>query len=94
MSKREIAEKLDIDPTNRTKMREMFKRVMQKSYIQIDGETEDDWDNGFLLTKIRSTKKAISVRFNDTYIPLLDQLSSHFTEFYLDYVKDFSRLSS
>ncbi len=94
MSKRDIAEKLDIDPTNRAKMREMYKRVMQKSYIQIDGETEDDWDDGFLLIQIKSTKKDISVRFNDTYIPLLDQLSTHFTEFYLDYVKDFSRLSS
>lgn len=94
MPKRDIAEKLDIDPTNRAKMREMFKRVMQKSYIQIDGETEDDWDDGFLLTQLKSTKKDISVRFNDTYIPLLDQLSTHFTEFYLDYVKDFTRLSS
>ena len=28
------------------------------------------------------------------YLPLLDQLSSHFTEFYIDYVKDFTRLSS
>lgn len=94
MPKKDIAEKLDIDPTNRSKMREMFKRVMLKSYIQIDGKTEDEWDDGFLITQIRSTKKNISVRFNDMYIPLLDQLSSHFTEFYIDYVKDFTRLSS
>ena len=94
MSKRDIAEKLEIDPTNRSKMRDMFKRVMMKSYIQIDGDTEDEWDDGFLITQIKSTKKDISVRFNDMYIPLLDQLSSHFTEFYLDYVKDFTRLSS
>lgn len=94
MPKKDIAEKLEIDPTNRSKMREMFKRVMLKSYIQIDGETEDEWDDGFLITQIRSTKKNISVRFNDMYIPLLDQLSSHFTEFYIDYIKDFSRLSS
>ena len=93
-SKRDIAEKLEIDPTNRSKMRDMFKRVMMKSYIQIDGDTEDEWDDGFLITQIKSTKKDISVRFNDMYIPLLDQLSSHFTEFYIDYVKDFTRLSS
>ena len=94
MSKKDIAEKLEIDPTNRSKMRDMFKRVMLKSYIQIDGETEDEWDDGCLITQIKSTKKDISVRFNDMYIPLLDQLSSHFTEFYIDYVKDFTRLSS
>lgn len=57
MSKKDIAEKLEIDPTNRSKMRDMFKRVMLKSYIQIDGETEDEWDDGFLITQIKSTKR-------------------------------------
>lgn len=94
MSKRDIAEKLDIDPTNRTKMREMFKRMVQKSYVEIDGDGDLEYLDGVLLTGIKSTKKEISVRFNDTYMPLLDQLSAHFTEFYLEYVKDFSRLSS
>ncbi len=94
MSKRDIAETLNIDKSNRPKMRDMFKRVMQKSYIQIDGETEEEWNDGFLITQIKSTKKEISVRFNDTYVPLLDKLTSHFTEFYLDYVKEFKNLSS
>lgn len=92
MSKLDIAEKLDIDKSNRPKMREMFKKMMQKSYIEL-GDNEE-WDDGFLFTQVKSTKKDISIRFNDVYLPLLDQLSSHFTEFYLDYVKDFSRLSS
>ena len=94
LSKRDIAEKLNIDHTNRPKMREMFKRMVIKSYIMLDGETEDDYLDGVLLTNLKSTKKEISVKFNDVYLPLLDQLSSHFTEFYLDYVKDFTRLSS
>lgn len=94
LSKRDIADKLSIDPTNRSKMREIFKRMVQKSYIQFDGETEDDWLDGVLLTNVKSTKKDISVKFNETYLPLLDELSSHFTEFYLEYVKDFTRLSS
>lgn len=94
MSKRDIAEKLNIDPTNRAKMREMFKKMVQKSYVQLDGTGDLEYLDGVLLTGIKSTKKEISVRFNDMYLPLLDQLSSHFTEFYLEYVKDFSRLSS
>lgn len=94
LSKIDVAEKLNIDPSNRPKLRDMFKRMFQKSYIQIDGETEDEWDDGFLITRIRSDRKYIYVQFQEGYLPLLDELSSHFTEFYLDYVKDFKRLSS
>lgn len=99
LPKKDIAEKLNIDPSNRPKMRDMFKRMVNKSYIQIDGDSKIIGDgieymDGVLLTGIKSTKTSISVRFNDMYMPLLDQLSSHFTEFYLEYVKDFTRLSS
>lgn len=92
--KKDILEKLKIDPTNGSKLRQMFERVVKKSFVQLDGPTEDDWLDGFLLYQIKSNRKTVSVRFNETYIPLLDHLSSHFTEFYLDYVKDFKRLSS
>lgn len=94
MRKKDIADKLNIDSKNRNKMRETFKKVVLKSYVQFDGETEDDYLDGVLLTNVKSTKKDISVKFNETYLPLLDQLSSHFTEFYLEYVKDFTHLSS
>lgn len=94
LSKKDVVEKLSIDPTNRSKLRDMFKKMMQKSYVQFDGPSEDEWEDGFLLTNVRSTKKEISVKFNEVYLPLLDRLSSHFTEFYLDYVKDFTRMSS
>lgn len=94
LSKKDVVEKLSIDPTNRSKLRDMFKKMMQKSYVQFDGPSEDEWEDGFLLINVRSTKKEISVKFNEVYLPLLDRLSSHFTEFYLDYVKDFTRMSS
>lgn len=94
LSKKDVVEKLSIDPTNRSKLRDMFKKMMQKSYVQFDGPSEDEWEDGFLLISVRSTKKEISVKFNEVYLPLLDRLSSHFTEFYLDYVKDFTRMSS
>lgn len=94
LSKKDVVEKLSIDPTNRSKLRDMFKKMMQKSYVQFDGPSEDEWEDGFLLISVRSTKKEISVKFNEVYLPLLNRLSSHFTEFYLDYVKDFTRMSS
>lgn len=94
LPKIDIQEKLGITQQNGTWLRETFKKVVQKSYIQLNGQSADEWHDGFLLYEIKSTKKTISIKFNDTYIPLLDQLSSHFTEFYLDYVKDFKRLSS
>ena len=46
------------------------------------------------MYEVKSTKKDISVKFNETYIPFFEQLSNHFTEFYLEYIKDFTRLSS
>lgn len=92
--KKDILEKLKIDPTNGSKLRQMFVGVMKKSFVQLDGPTEDDWLDGFLLYQIKSNRKTVSVRFSETYIPLLDHLSSHFTEFYLDYIVDFKHLSS
>lgn len=92
MPKKDILEKLDIKPTNGTWLRQIFKKMMQKSYVELGDDEE--WDDGFLITRVRSDKKNIYVRFEQTYVPLLDQLSSHFTEFYIDYVKDFTRLSS
>ena len=92
MSKRDIIEKLDINPDNGTWLQQTFKKMMQKSYLELGNDEE--WDDGYLITRVRSVKKNIYVKFEETYLPLLDQLSSHFTEFYIDYVKDFTRLSS
>ncbi len=94
ISKNDLAEKLKIDATNKPKMREMFRKMVSKSFIDFDGETEEEWMSGVLLISMKSTKKDISIQFNPNYIPLLDQLSSHFTEFYLDYVMDFKHMAS
>lgn len=94
MSKDDLAEKLKIDATNKPKMREMFRKMVLKSFIDFDGECEEEWMSGVLLISIKSTKKDISIQFNPTYIPLLDQLSNHFTEFYLDSILDFKHTAS
>ena len=37
VSKKDLAEKLGIDATNKPKMREMFKKMVSKSFIDFDG---------------------------------------------------------
>lgn len=94
ISKKDLSEKLGIAASNKSKMREMFRKMVSKSFIDFDGIKEDDWMSGVLLISIKSTKKDISVQFNPTYLPLLDHLSSHFTEFYLDSILGFRHMSS
>ena len=94
ISKKDLADKLGIDASNKSKMREMFRKMVSKSFIDFDGKTDDDWMSGVLLIGIKSTKKDISVQFNPTYLPLLDHLSSHFTEFYLDSILGFKHMAS
>ncbi len=100
LRKSDLASKLDIDSRNVNKLRVMFKSVVTKSYVQLDGALDkakaDDLEylDGVLLTNIKSTRYTVSIRFNDAFFPLLERLTSHFTEFYLDYVKDFSHMST
>lgn len=94
LSKKDLAEKLRIDASNRSKLREMFRKMVTKSFVDFDGVSKDEWMSGVLLIGMKSTKETIAIQFNPTYIPLLDQLSSHFTEFYLDSVLEFKHISS
>lgn len=89
LSKADVVAKLDIDPRDTNKLREMFLSVMHKSMLKFDGPTEEEWDDGFMIIQIRTTKKDVFVRFNSTYLPLLDQLESYFTMFKLDNVTGF-----
>lgn len=94
MPKRDILKTLGIDATNASKLRQKFANVVKKSYLQIDGPTEEEWFDGVLLTSVKSTKKEIGVKFNDEYLPLLDQLDTHFTEFYLDQITSLTHKAS
>ena len=56
VSKKDFSEKLGIDASNKPKMREMFRRMVSKSFIDFDGKTEEEWMSGVLLISIKSTK--------------------------------------
>lgn len=89
MNKADVIEKLEMDPNDTSKLRNLFKNVVKKSYIEFDGPTEEEWLDGVLLTSVKSTRKQVSVQFNSTYLPLLDKLDEHFTMFQLDNVAHF-----
>lgn len=84
LNKKDVIELLNMNKEYASNLRNLFISVMKKSFVQFDGETEEEWHDGFLIAEIRSTKKEIYVRFMDTYLPLLDDLSDNFTTFFLD----------
>lgn len=89
LPKANIVETLGLDPRHSNELRSMFHSVMRKSLIKFDGPTEEEWDDGFLITNIKSTKKEIFVQFNSVYLPLLDRLEEQFTMFHLENVVGF-----
>lgn len=89
LKKSEIVSKLELDPRDTNKLRDMFQSVMKKSLIQFDGPTEEEWDDGFLITRVKTTRNEVYVKFAEDYLPLLDQLESHFTMFHLENVLNF-----
>lgn len=89
LKKSDIVEKIEMDKNDTAKLRKLYQEVMKKSLVQFDGPTEEIWHDGFLIVEIKTTKKEVYVKFNKAFLPLLDQLSSHFTMFALDNVAHF-----
>lgn len=89
LSKAAIIETLEIDPHDTNKLRDMYVKVMHKSLIKFDGPTEEEWDDGFLITRVKTTKKEVYVKFASDYLPLLERLEEQFTMFHLENVLGF-----
>ena len=90
LNKSDIIKKLEMDARNTNKLRGLFKDVATKSWVQFDGENEEEWHDGFLITMAKSTRNTVSVQFAKDYLPLLDQLETRFTWFYLDNIAHFN----
>lgn len=84
LSKKSISEVFDLNHEYTSNLRSLFNSLMKKSFVHFDGPTEEDWADGFLISQVRSTKKHVFVKFTDSYLPLLDDLSDNFTTFFLD----------
>lgn len=89
LKKADICEILEIDQTHSSRLRKQFERVIKKSYVMFDGPTEEEWEDGFLLTGMSSKRNTIDVTLNHMFIPLLVELEAHFTTFYLEQISGF-----
>lgn len=89
LSKKDIIKKLGMDTRDSNKLRNIFKEVAKKSWVEFNGINEDEWQDGFLIVGAKSTRNNVSVHFNKTYLPLLDKLESHFTKYHLDNIAHF-----
>lgn len=72
-----------------TSMRYRFKQLMMKSLFEFE-EDEENWECGFLITNVRSTRHDIIVQFNNQFMPLLTHLSQNFTRLLNDDVITFN----
>ncbi len=94
LKKADICDILEIDKTHSNNLRKQIVKMMQKSFVQFDGSSEEEWKDGFLVTHAASDRYSIEVGLNHTFIPLLVELERHFTSFYLDNIGHFKSKNS
>lgn len=86
LKKTDVFEKLGISDNNMySRYRELFKEMQFKTYYEFD--TEDGWDDGFLIYRTAMTKHHFHVYFDLTYIPLLREMQQSTTMFFDDILK-------
>lgn len=78
LSKVEVAEMLgwNYDSSERSRyVRKLASNLMKHSMIQIDGKDKEEWDDGFLVPRFRSTKGDVHIFFAEQFRPLLEDLT-------------------
>ena len=75
-------------------LRKIAKAMMDKSFIRSKGSDPEIWHDGFVFYDVKADKKNLYIATNKSFLPHLIELSSHFTEFYLDNVIKFNRKGS
>lgn len=78
LSKIEIAEMMGwkYDASERSRyVRKLATNLMKHSLIQIDGEDEEEWDDGMLVVRTRSTRGTLILHFAEQFRPLLENLT-------------------
>ena len=79
--------KLENDTGRWTRIRQEFKKLAKNSYVEFG--TDEEFCDGFLIYQFRSTRNSIFVRFNDYYLPLMQQLANNFVRLLDDDVVSF-----
>lgn len=89
IDKQELFNYLNLNTDNNrwTRIRYEFKKLAHNSYIEFG--TDEEFCDGFLIYSFRSTRNSIYVRFNDYYLPLVQQLANNFVRLLDDDVISF-----
>lgn len=90
LKKADVCDILGIDQQHSNRLRKQFKSMMDKSFVQFDGATEEEWHDGFLVSSVKSRKYDIEIGLTYSFLPLLIELEKHFTSFFLENVSDFN----
>lgn len=92
LNKSDTMKMLGISPTNGKQLKTIAKGVLDKSFFEFgDDET---WEMGFLVSMTKTDRWNVYVRFNDYYLPLLDNLSKRFTRVYVESITALSHKAS
>ena len=65
-----------------TRIKKEFKQLADNSYIEFD--TEDGFSCGLLIYNVRLSRNTFYIRFNDYYLPLINELKDKFVRFLND----------
>lgn len=83
MSKKSIIDMLGFESSaSYSRLRPMFVKLMKNSLISFGDD--EIWSDGFLFSKVRSTKRNIIITVDQDYIPLLIELAPGFTRLLSD----------
>lgn len=78
LSKVEVADVMqwNYDSSDRSRyIRQLATNLMRHSMIQIDGADKEEWDDGMLIVRIRSTRGSVFLNFAEQFRPLLENLT-------------------
>lgn len=78
MSKADTIQAIGI---GKNELRSTAEQVAKKSWVQFG--TEEVFDDGFLITRIKSSRNTISIQFAKDYLPLVEHLQKEFIKFQL-----------
>lgn len=92
LPKKDLYELLELKNWPTRDIRKLIKNVSQKSWFEFGNDEE--WSDGFIVTRTKADRWNIYLKFESDYLPLLDQLSTKFTQVYVESIAGMSHKSS
>ena len=82
LSKKDLNKVLEYKNRSSKWLRRIIKNVAKNSWLHF--ESGVGWDDGFVINRTRSDRWNVYIRFEKDYLPLLEELTSHFTTVYVE----------